>query len=71
MSFDADHPAKQPIRDDLRELGCSIFGSDEAQRWLARLDPLLGAAPLAASQSASGAERVRELLASIKHGGVA
>jgi uncharacterized protein (DUF2384 family) len=71
MSADQHEPSHQQIRADLLELACSVLEGEDAQRWFDRYHPLLGASPVEAAQTVSGAARVRELLVAIKHGGVA
>ena len=58
---------------ELKALAEEVFETaDEAARWLRRPHPMLGGeTPLGCAKSIYGAERVRDILLSIKYGHVA
>ncbi|MBX3656154.1 MAG: DUF2384 domain-containing protein [Ramlibacter sp.] len=57
---------------ELEALALDVFASEDAARgWLQNPHPMLNKSPIEAAAISSGAQRVREILAAIKHGGVA
>lgn len=67
------HSAESVLRLlELHELATDVFGTlEQAKAWLQRPHPLFDeAAPVEAARSSYGAQRVKDMLVSIKYGGV-
>lgn len=65
-------PDKEDESETVESLARGVFISEaEAENWLNKWHPLLGASPRNAAATPDGARRVRQILNAIKHGGVA
>lgn len=72
MKDDESLQQERPQLRDLVSLARETFETPgEASEWLRRPHPMFdGASPLECAKSSAGALRVRDILVSIKHGGV-
>lgn len=66
------HSAETVLRlAELEALALDVFSNEQAAHgWLKAHHPLLGESPIDAASTSYGAQRVREILLSIKYGGV-
>jgi putative toxin-antitoxin system antitoxin component (TIGR02293 family) len=66
------HSAETVLRlAELEALSLDVFASEQAaHEWLKKEHPILGESPIDAASTSYGAQRVREILTAIKHGGV-
>ena len=60
-----------PHMTDIQNLAIETFGSkSEADKWLHTIHPILGATPIAISETPSGLIEVKKILNVISYGGV-
>ncbi|HVZ45860.1 MAG TPA: antitoxin Xre/MbcA/ParS toxin-binding domain-containing protein [Ramlibacter sp.] len=66
------HSAETVLRlAELEAMALGVFASESAAHaWLKKEHPLLGESPIDAASTSYGAQRVREILIAIRHGGV-